>query len=84
MFLVLGSKKASVPGRMSTGRGILPSYLGLCWCNSNNNELPVRAFETGCQCGELAAPVLCELAVRSGRQCCELAARVAETWCWVL
>ena len=19
--------------RMSTGRGILPSYLGLCWCN---------------------------------------------------
>ena len=34
--------------RMSTGRGILPSYLGLCWCNSKNNELPARVFETGC------------------------------------
>ena len=25
--------------RMSTGRGILPSYLGLCWCNFSRTPL---------------------------------------------
>ena len=28
-----GAGRALVPLPMSTGRGILPSYLGLCWCN---------------------------------------------------
>ena len=30
--------------RMSTGRGILPSYLGLCWCNSMFFQLSVNLF----------------------------------------
>ena len=46
--------------RMSTGRGILPSYLGLCWCSflrsfsvfslKEDEGLPSRSVITGCMC----------------------------------
>ena len=54
--------------RMSTGRGILPSYLGLCWCN-------LLLFYCFSPDSEAMGSWLCSW-------CCELAVRVVETGCW--